>query len=137
VALLASVVVLGSATAWAGEGWWVVVAVASALVIVEALLASLSGPRLRRAFAIVRVLTTAAILCVSILRIHLAADRGASPSLLLVIPAIAAVAATLIVEWRVWRESESDGRLAVACLTQAIIVAASAVAVIANLEMAS
>jgi hypothetical protein len=134
-ALLVSLVVLGSATAWAEEGWRVVVGVASALVIVEALLAFVSGSRLRRAFSIVRVFTTAAILCASILRIHVASDRGASPSLLLVIPAVVAVAAVVIVEWRAWRQSENDGRLAIAFLTQAVVVAASAVAVVANLEM--
>jgi hypothetical protein len=139
-ALLASVVVLATVTAWAGttsagEGWRYVVAVISAPVVVETLLAFISGPRLSRVLTIIRVLTTAAILCASVLRIHLAADSGASPSLLLVIPAVAAVAATLFVEWRVWRESENDGRLAVACFTQAVVVAASAVAVVANLEM--
>jgi hypothetical protein len=134
IALLGSLVVLGAAVAWAEGGWRIVVALGSAPVIVETLLAFVCGRTLRRAFSIVRGLTTAAIVCISGLRIHIAADRGASPSLLLLVPAVIAVVIVLVVEWRAWQEPENDGRLAVACFTQALVVGISAVAVIANLE---
>lgn len=135
--LLVSLAVLGSATAWVPTGWRMVVAAASAPVVVESLLAFASSARPRRTFSIVRVVTTMTILCVAVLRILIARDRGASPSLLLVIPATGAIAAVLIVERRAWRETENDRRLALACLVQAIVVAACAVAVTANLEMSS
>jgi hypothetical protein len=135
--LLASLAVLGIATVSSPGDWKVVVAVISAPVVVESLLAFVSGPRLRKAFSIVRIVTTVMILCVAVLRILIARDRGASPSLLLMIPSAGAVAAVLIVEWRASRESENDRRLAIACLTQAVVVAACAIAVTTNLEMAS
>jgi uncharacterized membrane protein len=135
-ALFASLFVLGPVAVWADEGWRVVVAIASIAVIIETVLAFFFRRSLRKALLLLRVLTTATILCASVLRVGLAADRGASPSPLLVIAAATAVVAVLIAEWRAWQESDNDRRLAVACFTQAAVVAASAVTVIANLEMA-
>jgi hypothetical protein len=136
-ALLLSLVLLGVAAISSPGDWKIIVAVASAPVLVETLLAFVSGPRLRRVLSIVRVVTTAVILCAAVLRILIARDRGSSPSWLLVIPAVGAVAAVLTVEWRAWRQSESDDRVALASLTQAVVVAACAIAVTTNLEMAS
>lgn len=132
-ALLASLLLLGLVVLWADGGWRVVAAIVSIAVIFETLLAFFFRRSLRKALLLVRVLTTATILCVSVLRVGLAADRGASPSPLLLIAA-AAIVAVLIAERRAWQEPGNDRRLAVVCFAQAAVVAASVVAVIANLE---
>jgi len=133
--LIVIVGVLGGTVIWAEGGWKVVVGLVSVVVIVEASLAFAFGRLFRRLLAVIRNLTTALILVAAVLRIGIAANRGASPSWLLAIPGVLAVTAVLIIESWAWREQRNNVRLAVACLAQAVVVAASAIAVIANLEM--
>jgi hypothetical protein len=133
--LIPAVGALGGTVIWAEGGWKVVVGLVSIAVLTEALLALALGQSLRGVFAVIRNATTALIVIAAVFRLGIAADRGASPSWLLAIPGFLAVTAVLIIEGWSWREPQNNVRLAVACLTQAVVVAASAVAVIVNLEM--
>lgn len=133
--LIAAAAVLGGVVISAEGGWKVVVGLVAIVVIAEVLLALALGKSFRRVFAVIRSATTALVLVAAVSRLGIAADRGASPSWLLAVAAAVAVAAVAVVEAWAWREPRDDLRLAVACLSQALFVAASAIAVIANLEM--